>query len=232
VKVTRRPADERNRPSISGIEAHLLDFITSVYNAIRWPGVVVLMAIESMAIPLPSEIIMPLAGWKLIKEKGLGIEWVLLAGFFGALGNTLGSIVAYYAGAWAGRPVILKYGKYILISHHDLDLADRFFDRWGNWAIFFSRLLPVVRTFISIPAGVSRMPIVQFVIYTFAGSFLWSVALATSGYLLGENYEKIRTWTRPADIPIVIAVLALVGWYIIRHIRRAWEVTAPSGPEV
>ena len=189
------------------------------------------MAIESAAIPLPSELVMPLAGWMLIKEKGLGAEWIVLAGLFGALGNTLGSILAYYAGAWGGRPLALKYGKYILISHHDLDLADRFFDRWGAWAIFLARLLPVVRTFVSVPAGISRMPILTFTTYTFAGSFPWSMGLAAGGYILGENWEDLRTWMRPADIPIAVVLVVLVTWYVYRHVKRAWEVPQPSGPE-
>lgn len=180
------------------------------------------MAIESAAIPLPSEIIMPLAGWMLVKERGLGEEWLLLAAFAGALGNTLGSLVAYYAGAWGGRPLVVKYGRYVLISHHDLDLADRFFQRWGNWAVFASRLLPVVRTFISVPAGISRMAIWQFTAYTFAGAFIWSLGLAWAGFALGENWEDLRAWMRPADIPIIIVIVILAVWYVYRHIKRAW----------
>lgn len=189
------------------------------------------MAIESAAIPLPSELIMPLSGWMLIKEKGLGPEWLVLAGLFGALGNTLGSVVAYYAGAWGGRPLVLKWGRYMLISHHDLDLADRFFYRWGPWAIFFARLMPVVRTFVSVPAGVARMPIGQFTVFTFAGSFPWSTGLAAGGYILGENWEDLREWMRPADIPIAIVIVVLVAWYVYRHVKTAWEVPQPSGPE-
>lgn len=189
------------------------------------------MAIESAAIPLPSELIMPLAGWMLIKEKGLGVEWLVLAGLFGAIGNTIGSLVAYYAGAWGGRPLVERYGRYVLISHHDLDLADRFFRRWGAWAILFARLLPVVRTFVSVPAGVSRMNVGQFTVFTFAGSFPWSLALATAGYILGENWEDLRAWMRPADYPIAAVLLVLLVWYVVRHIRRAWEAPQPSGPE-
>ena len=189
------------------------------------------MAVESAAVPVPSELIMPLAGWMLVKQKDLGFEWIVLAGLFGAIGNTIGSVIAYYAGAWAGRPLVLKYGKYILISHHDLDLADRFFDRWGPWAVFFARLLPVVRTFVSVPAGVSRMNIGQFVAFTFAGSFPWSMGLATAGYILGENWEDIRAWMRPADIPIAILLAVLVAWYVYRHVKRAWRTPQPSGPE-
>lgn len=202
-----------------------------MYDLIQWPGVILLMAVESACIPLPSELIMPLAGWMLIKDKGLGFEWVVFAGLCGAIGNTIGSLIAYYAGARGGRPLVERYGRYILISHHDLDLADGFFQRWGSWAVFFARLLPVVRTFVSLPAGISRMPVGQFTLFSFAGSFPWSVGLAAGGYWLGENWEDLRTWMRPADIPIAIVVAVLVAWYVIRHVRRAWEAPQPSGPE-
>lgn len=207
---------------LQGIEQALLDFITNTYDAIGWPGVIVMMAIESAAVPLPSELIMPFAGWKLIADKGRGWEWILLAGLFGAIGNTIGSWIAYYAGLWGGRPFAEKYGKYILVSRHDLDLADRFFDRWGNWAIFGSRLLPVVRTFISVPAGISRMPIWQFTAYTFAGAFIWSTGLTYGGYKLGKNYEDLRTWMRPLDYPIAALIAVLIVWYVYRHFNRAW----------
>ena len=190
------------------------------------------MAIESACIPLPSELIMPLAGWMLVKDRGLGQEWLLLAALFGAVGNVLGSLIAYYVGAWGGRPLVAKYGKYILISHHDLDLADRWFQRWGNWAVFASRLLPVVRTFISLPAGVSRMPVWQFSIYSFLGAFPWSLGLAWAGYVLGENWEDLRSWMRPADIPILIVVVVLAALYVYRHVKRAWgEEPQPSSVE-
>ena len=180
------------------------------------------MAIESACIPLPSELIMPLAGWMLVKERGLGAEWLVLAALFGAVGNTAGSLLAYYVGAWGGRPLVAKYGRYVLISHHDLDLADRFFRRWGNLAVFVSRLLPVVRTFVSLPAGVSKMPVWQFTAYTFAGSFPWSLGLAWGGFVLGENWERLRDWMRPADIPILIVATVLVALYVYRHVKRAW----------
>lgn len=187
------------------------------------------MAIESAAIPLPSEIIMPLAGWMLVKDRGLGEEWLFLAAFMGALGNTIGSLLAYYVGARGGRPMVEKYGKYILISRHDLDLADRFFQRWGNLAIFVSRLLPVVRTFISVPAGIARMPVMQFTVYTFGGAFIWSLGLAWAGFALGENWEDLRDWMRPADIPIILVGMILVAWYVYRHVKRAWgEAPAPE----
>jgi membrane protein DedA with SNARE-associated domain len=207
---------------IGGVEDALLHFIRNTYDAISWPGVVLLMAIESACIPLPSELIMPFAGWTLVKDRGHGQEWLLFAALLGAIGNVLGSLIAYYVGAIGGRPLVNKYGKYIFISHRDLDLADRWFTRWGNWAVFFSRLLPVVRTFISLPAGVSRMPIWRFITYSFVGAFIWSLALAWAGYKLGENWEDLRNWMRPADIPIAIIAAILVALYVYRHVKHAW----------
>lgn len=135
----------------------MLDFINHIYSLMQWPGVVVLMAIESACIPLPSEIIMPLSGWILIRNQGLGPQYVFMAGTFGALGCLIGSVATYWVGKAGGRPFLEKYGKYILISHHDLDVADRWFSKRGNLSIFISRLLPVVRTFISLPAGIAVM---------------------------------------------------------------------------
>ena len=203
------------------IEQGLLDFINYTYSLMQWPGVVVLIAIESACIPLPSELIMPLAGWMLIKERSLAATYTLVAGAYGALGNTIGSAIAYGVGMWGGRPFLEKYGKYILISRHDLDLADRWFYKSGNWSIFVSRLLPVVRTFISLPAGIARMHFIKFLVYTFLGSFIWSVGLAYGGYLLGEHWEQIRTIMRPFD-PFVIAVFfILIALYIYRHLKHA-----------
>lgn len=202
------------------IERELLEFISSVYNAMQWPGVVLLMAIESVCIPLPSELIMPLAGWMLIKEKSLGFAYIMLAGACGALGSTLGSAVVYGAGMWGGRPFLEKYGKYVLVSRHDLDLATRWFERSGSWSIFVSRLLPVVRTFISLPAGIARMHFGKFLVYTFLGSFIWSVGLTYGGYLLGEHWEGVRAILRPFDPLMAALILALVVFYVYRHVRR------------
>ncbi|MBA7642297.1 putative membrane protein [subsurface metagenome] len=203
------------------IEHQLLEFISYTYSLIHWPGVVLLMAIESACIPLPSEIIMPLAGWMLIKEQSLPVTYTLVAGVYGALGNVIGSAIAYGVGMWGGRPFLGKYGKYILISRHDLDLADRWFDRSGSWSIFTSRLLPVVRTFISLPAGIARMHFVKFLVYTFLGSFIWSVGLAYGGYRLGEHWEQIRTIMRPFDPLVIAIIIALIALYIYRHIKHA-----------
>ena len=206
---------------MSSIESWFLHFINSVYLAMQWPGVIALMAMESACFPLPSEIIMPLAGWMLIKDAGLPITFNLVAGVIGALGCTIGSIVAYWVGAKGGRPFLNKFGKYILITQHDLDRADAWFHKNGDWGIFVSRLMPVVRTFISLPAGIAKMPFVKFLIYTFVGSFIWCTALSFAGYLLGANWEKIRSVMRPFDPIIIGLAVILLGYYIYRHIKQS-----------
>ena len=207
------------------IEQELLNFISHIYSLIGWPGVVALMAVESACIPVPSEIIMPLAGWMLIQAKSLNVAFTLVAGAYGALGNTIGSAVAYGVGMWGGRPFLERFGKYILISRHDLEQADRWFTKRGNWSVFISRLLPVVRTFISLPAGIARMKFIPFLIYTFIGSFIWSTGLAYGGYKLGEHWEQLRDIMRPFD-PLVIAIVVIfMALYIYRHIRHAKKTT-------
>jgi membrane protein DedA with SNARE-associated domain len=189
------------------------------------------MALETVIFFIPSEAVMTLAGWMLIKAKGLGAEWIILAGALGGLGSTLGSIPIYYLGAWGGRALVEKYGRYVLISRDDIVAAERFFDRWGLWAVFFGRMVPLVRTFVSLPAGVAHMDFRLFTIFTFAGSAIWAGILAAAGYILGENWEDLRAWMGPADI-IVAAILAVfLVWYVVRHIRKAWEAPQPSGPE-
>ena len=183
------------------------------------------MAIESCGIPLPSEIIMPLAGQFLIKDPG-NITGILAAGFFGALGCTIGSIVAYYIGALGGRPLIEKYGKYILINKEHLYMADRWFEKYGEWAAFFSRLIPVVRTFISFPAGIARMNITKFIIFTFLGSFVWSAALGWAGAEF--HPEDIRNAMRPFDLPIVLIILALIAVYVVRAWRNRNRSSDPE----
>lgn len=163
---------------------------------------------------------MPLAGWMLVKESGLTAIYSLVAGGYGALGCTIGSVIAYVIGIKGGRPFLERYGKYILISHHDLDQADRWFKRNGDWAIFVTRLLPVVRTFISLPAGIARMHLGKFLIFTFTGSLIWCAGLAYGGFLLGEHWEELRAVMRPFDPLIVAVILVLIGYYIYRHIRR------------
>ncbi|MSQ07795.1 MAG: DedA family protein [Dehalococcoidia bacterium] len=205
---------------IHAIEEALLNFTTDLYGAIGWGGVLVLMAVESAAIPFPSEIIMPLAGWKLILDQGHSEWYVLFAGLVGAAGNLLGSLIAYWAGALGGRPLLEKYGKYVLVTRRDLDRADTWFAKRGELTVFVTRLLPVVRTFISVPAGVARMNIWKFSAYTFAGAFIWSAGLAWGGYLLGENWEDLRSKGRAFDWPIIGAILLLAAWFVRHKVKE------------
>jgi membrane protein DedA with SNARE-associated domain len=202
------------------MEQAILNFINIVYNALSWPGVVLLMTIESACIPLPSEIIMPLAGWMLVESAGLSAWYIILAGFCGALGNLFGSLIAYWVGLKGGIPLLRRYGKYILISNHDLDRANLWFAKYGDWITFIARFVPAVRTFISLPAGIARMNLAKFSLYAFLGSFFWSCALAYGGYVLGRNWESIRNAMRPFDYPIVgliiVAIIVFI-WMRLRH---------------
>lgn len=198
---------------LHGLEEQFWAFLEGLYHTLGWVGVVVMMAIESACIPLPSEIIMPLSGSYLVHSWGD----LIIAGLAGAVGCTIGSALAYWVGALGGRPLIEKYGKYILINHEHLDWADRWFARWGEATAFFSRLVPIVRTFISFPAGVARMNFPKFLLYTFLGSFPWSLALAWAGWTW--NPRQVRETLRPFDIPIAAVIVALVGWYIYRRVR-------------
>ena len=216
---------------MTAIENAILDVITQVYDVMGWPGVVFLMAVESAAIPFPSELIMPLAGWFLIQDKG-GSAWLLvLAGFYGALGNILGSWVAYWISWRGGRPLLIKYGKYVLITREEIDRAEVWFDKYGEWIVFISRLLPVVRTFISIPAGIARMNFWKFSVFTFLGSFPWSLGLAYGGFVLGENWEDLRSAMRPFDIPILAIFVVVAAWFIYRRVKAIrGQDTGNSGP--
>ncbi|MEX0762103.1 MAG: DedA family protein [Dehalococcoidia bacterium] len=181
------------------------------------------MSIESTAIPLPSEVIMPLAGWKLVLDHGLGLPWVFMAGLFGAVGSLLGSLAEYFLARAGGRPLIERYGHFFLITRKDLVRADHWFATRGELTIFIARMIPGVRGFISIPAGIARMNILKFSIYTFLGAFPWTFGLALGGYLLGENYDEIREVTKPFDIPIIIGALGLVSWFVWRRIKEIRE---------
>src|SRR3972149_4623052 len=162
---------------IAAILSLLSAFIIAVISRLGYPGIVLLMAIESACIPLPSEIILPFSGY-LVYTGRFNLWWVAT---MGALGCNVGSIVAYYVGAKGGRPLLLRYGKYLLISHREIEMADRWFARYGQWTVFFSRLLPVIRTFIALPAGVARMDFLKFNVYTFLGSLPWCLGLAWLG---------------------------------------------------
>ena len=200
---------------VSAILEAIASFITSVIESMGYVGVFLLMGIESACIPLPSEIIMPFSGYLAFKGR-FDLTWVAVAG---ALGCNFGSVFAYYLGSWGGRPLVEKYGRYVLVTKHDLDLADRFFARYGDWAVFIARLLPVIRTFIALPAGIARMNVLRFHIFTFLGSLPWCWALAYAGYKLGENWPSLRDYFHKFDYLIGIVIVAGAVWFI----RDRWR---------
>lgn len=201
---------------IADLLSILARFIIHTIDQFGYYGVVVLMAIESACIPLPSEVIMPFAGSLAPERFSL---WML--GLTGAAGCVLGSMLAYGLGKIGGRPLIERYGKYVLISPHDVDLADRWFERYGEAVVFFSRLLPVIRTFIAFPAGVARMNVPRFVFYTFVGSYPWCYGLAYAGQKLGEHWGTLSVYFHRFDFAIGAVLLAGAVWWIRRHFRLA-----------
>ena len=240
---------------LSNITEILTTIITNLYVSTGLLGIALAMAIESCCIPLPSEIVMPVAGLLLSQHRLLPgtnpVLGIVLIGIAGAVGCLLGSAAAYWIGYRGGRPLMLKYGRYVLISQHDADKADHFFQKYGSATAFFSRLLPVVRTYISLPAGISKMPFVKFCIYSFAGSLPWCILLTYLGTILGANMTKIEPIFKGADVVIAVLIVALIVLYVWRHVRNdrkaraehaametnssqnqssAWSQAAPSQP--
>ena len=214
---------------IESILSLISSFIISTISAMGYAGIVLLMAIESACIPLPSEIILPFSGYLILSGR-FSLWGVALAG---ALGCNLGSLVAYYAGAFGGRSFLIKYGRYLLISRRDMDMADRWFEHYGQWTVFFARLLPVIRTFIALPAGIVRMDVRKFHIYTFLGSFPWCLALAYMGYELGVHWDGLRPYFHKFDFLIgglLIAGAVAFLWHHLKNGRAEEENAAAPGP--
>ncbi|RJO60761.1 DedA family protein [candidate division WS5 bacterium] len=203
----------------------LAHIVISMIESIGYFGVFLAMAIESACVPLPSEIIMPFAGY--LVYKGEFNFWLVAA--VGALGNLAGSLAAYYIGRWGGLPLVEKYGKYFLISHHDIVLAHRWFEKHGKSTVFFTRMMPVVRTFISLPAGVSEMNVKTFSLYTFLGALPWSIALTYIGMKLGENWNTLGDYFHKADLAIGLVLVIGLVWYIRRHIHHMKNPADLSG---
>lgn len=194
----------------------ITNFIIQVISTLGYFGIVLLMAIQTMAIPMPSEVIMPFAGFL----ASTGRFNLVLIAIFGAIGSCVGSSVAYFIGYKGGRPLVEKYGRMILISEHDLNIADRFFNRFGALAGFVGMLLPVVRSFISFPAGISKTPIKKYLAFVFAGSFIWCLALAFVGMKLGENWVTLREKFKSLDYFIVVLIIIGGAWWVWRHLKN------------
>lgn len=202
---------------ISQLLTIVTNFVVHTISSLGYLGVILLMAIESACIPLPSEIIIPFAGFL----AGTGRFTLFGVAMAGGVGSAIGSAVMYYIGLKGGRPLVEKYGRYIFISYHDLNLADKFFTRYGGASTFIGRLLPVVRTFISLPAGIERVPFWKFLWYSFLGSFIWSYALGYAGMKLGQNWDMLRDKFHYLDIVIVLAIALCAVWWIQKHVRQS-----------
>ena len=209
---------------IEKIIAALAGFIIAVISKTGYFGIMLLMGIESACIPLPSEIIMPFAGYLVYSghtDPVIHLTFNLFAvATAGAIGCNVGSVIAYEIGHYGGRPLIERYGAYIFMGRHELDLAERFFARFGAVAVFIGRLLPVIRTFIALPAGVAKMPRLRFHVYTFIGSWPWCFVLAWIGMKLGERWDKdprLKQWFHRLDAVIILLLLIAIVWFVRSH---------------
>jgi membrane protein DedA with SNARE-associated domain len=211
------------------IDEIVIPFLNNLYGAVGYIGVMLAMAIESAMVPLPSELILPYAGFLVSDTSqveplthGPWNFWIVVV--VATIGNTLGSLVAYAIGAYGGRPFLERWGKYLLIRPHEIVLADAFFAKHGAATVFIGRLLPVIRTFISFPAGVARMPLGTFIVYSTAGAFIWSCLLVYAGTVLGANWTQIRHAAQPFDLAIALAVVAAVVLFVW------WRLGMPGRP--
>ena len=203
-----------------GITEFIATYATHLIASMGYIGVFFLMTMESMVFPVPSEAVMPFAGF-LIVEKTFTFGQVILVS---ALGSIFGSLISYYAGYFGGMPFVKKFGKYVLLDVHELETAHAFFQKRGEVTIFICRFIPVVRHLISIPAGTAKMNIVKFSVFTIIGAGMWNAFLAYMGYILKNNWAEVMKYSHVIDIVVVMFLLALVGVYVFRHIRRtAWK---------
>jgi membrane protein DedA with SNARE-associated domain len=203
----------------------IVQFITSLISNLGYPGIFGLMILESALVPVPSEIVMPFSGF-LVGAGKLNSVAVVLAGSFG---NLVGSVLTYYLGAKAGRAFVIKYGRYIFFRQHHLEVTERWFQRYGDRTSFIGRLLPGIRTYVSLPAGIGKMRFGRFVAYTLAGSLLWNTMLTYIGIRLGDSWNKIQNYSVYLDIAAAIAVIAFVIWFI-RNSRKTAESKSQAGP--
>jgi len=205
-----------------------------MYDAVGYLGVAGAVALETIVAPIPSEVILPMAGWKVsqsaadpsVLEPLTNLPWnIPLVVALATVGSVVGALVGYYIGAWGGRPILDRYGRYVGIGASELDRADRWFERWGSWAVFFGRMVPLVRTFVSYPAGISHMPMGRFLVFSTLGSLPWNAALIYAGFVVGDNYEAISAAMKPYEYLIYAVVIGLV---VVLAARWWWGKRRPS----
>ena len=198
------------------IAEKLVEYIVAGISAGGYPGLFVLMALESMIAPVPSEVVMPFAGFLVLQGKFS--FWIAL--FASSFGSIFGSLLSYYMGIYGGRPFILKFGKYLLLEKEHLEWTEKWFRKQGSKTIFISRFVPVVRHLISIPAGMARMPIHKFIIYTFFGASVWNLILLYAGFKLGSHWDKIHQFSKELDTIFIFAVVAFLAYFIWKHHKK------------
>ena len=204
-------------------------FVISAISTSGYLGLIAMMAIESACIPLPSEIIMPFSGYLVYAGR---FSSLALVATLGAIGCNLGSVFAYEVGYFGGRPLVERWGKYIWLNMHDLEVAERFFSKYGSTTVFIARLLPVIRTFIALPAGIGRMPRLRFHVYTFLGSWPWCFMLAYVGFKLGERWNtdpRLKLWFHRFDGVIGAVIVLGILWFVWNHWKnRAGKALAST----
>lgn len=194
----------------------IVEYIVAGISAGGYMGLFLLMALESMVAPVPSEVVMPFAGYLVLQGRFEFWTAVLVSGF----GSIFGSLISYYMGAYLGRPFILKFGKYLLLEEEHLEWTEKWFKKQGDKTIFVSRFVPVVRHLISMPAGIARMAMHKFIIYTFVGASIWNLILLYAGFKLGSHWDKIHHFSKELDVVFVIAVAAFLAYFIWKHHKR------------
>jgi membrane protein DedA with SNARE-associated domain len=201
--------------TLYGLLELLAVFAIDVISKIGYLGVFFLMVMESMVIPIPSELVLPFAGF-LISRGDFSFIWVMIAS---SLGSIIGSLISYYMGKHGGNAFVIRYGKYVLLDVEDLKKTERWFEKRGEYTIFISRFIPVVRHLISIPAGIGKMDLKRFCLYTVAGASMWNFILVYAGYLLGEHWDRIKHYSEP--VSFTVAALLVIGfiWFVYRHVR-------------
>ena len=194
----------------------LASYFMSIIEQLGYVGAGFLMALESMVAPVPSELVMPFVGF-LVHEGKFSLPLAVLAT---SLGSVIGSLVSYYMGYWGGRPLVLKVGKYLLLNQEHLEWTEKWFAERGSWTIFVSRFIPVVRHLISIPAGLGRMRVVPFCVYTVIGATMWNSFLLWCGYVLRQNWTVVQKYSHQIDIVVVIAMVPVAVWFALTHFRK------------
>jgi membrane protein DedA with SNARE-associated domain len=195
---------------------HLAEYFTYAIQQGGYVGAGFLMALESMVAPVPSELVMPFVGFLVVEGKFSATAAILAT----SLGSIIGSLVSYYMGYFGGRPVVLKFGRYLLLNQEHLEWTERWFSRHGSWTIFVSRFVPVVRHLISIPAGLGRMRVLPFVLYTLIGATIWNSFLLFCGYKLRKNWTLVEQYTKELDIAVAVGLVICGIWFVAVHLRR------------